>query len=705
MIENLPCDSDTGDGFQSPRIEYSTEPATLLEQIMPFRFLPPEKRAWLAAQLVRRHFSPGEVIMHQGNERDRTVYLMYSGTVDVFDRRAGHSTGTLIEAGHYFGEWEPLFEGARVYEIHAINEVDCFAMTDEQFLSLLDGAPAFRQAFGIILRDKQGIFVPFDRFRAELMRGAIQGNIAIERLLPFYRELEPALHPRAGSAVDLDLKALAYAVRRLPVNVTRTFAFFATDEPPATYGMPDRYFPSVPTSARRRNIWEMLPGKNLVLMRNGLSDLVDLVTCLCVYAVEAQKLRHRLQQPERLSIVERGAAEIAEIPDVVTRSSKTAEVLASLPFSSEEQTDLAAIWGDHTIAGLSDISRHREMFSIDVRRHTNKYNSRRSELWTSQLAEATREQMGCDPAELPADLEVHVISSNTHSVSNCLNPWYTLNRQRVLDWAKRGRHPLLEQPWKKEFDALYAVVRDYFVDDPERAVESKSFGRERGIYRLEETASTGIQVQLIDTARLGGLPVDPGIAEIPRNSRKLIVNIDYAFGEQAEHIIRNLLLLYGPLVKSVSFLGKAGALVGNRGDILVPTAFIEQSSDLYQALPSPDANAVERLRGATERAVHVGAMLTAEGTLLQNRTMLNFYRRLWNCVGIEMEGAYYYRQVMESRSLGVIPESTQVRCYYYVSDLPLRTNFGLSDSLKAQEGVPPLYAITREILGDILGEA
>ncbi len=67
-----------------------------------------------------RHFSPGEVIMHQGDANDRTVYLMRSGTVDVYDRRAGHSTGTLIEAGHYFGEWEPLFEEPRVYEIHAI---------------------------------------------------------------------------------------------------------------------------------------------------------------------------------------------------------------------------------------------------------------------------------------------------------------------------------------------------------------------------------------------------------------------------------------------------------------------------------------------------------------------------------------------------------------------------------------------------------
>ncbi|WP_455381833.1 DUF6909 family protein [Salinispira pacifica] len=701
MEQNLAEHTEAGEGFSAPDVQYSDDPAILLEQIIPFRFLPQEKRAALAPLLVRRHFAPGEVIMHQGDGDDRTVYLIRAGSVDVFDRRAGHSTGTLIEPGHYFGEWEPLFDEPRVYEIHAIDEVDCFSMSGEQFLSLFEGAPAFAQAFGIILRDKQGIFVPFDRFRAELMRSAIQGNISIERLLPFYRELEPALHPQVGSATILDLKALAYAVRRLPDNITRTFAFYATDEPPATFGMPDRYFPEVSSAARRRNIWEMLPGKDLVLMRNGTSDLVDLLTCLCVYSVEAQKLRHRLQQPEVLAIVERGAAEIADISAVNDRTERVRQVLASLPFSPQEQSDLMVIWSDYTVARLSDLTRHREMFSVDVRRHTNKYNSRRSELWTSQLAAATRSHMGCDPAELPSDLEVHIISSNTHSVSNCLNPWYRLNRERVLDWARRGGHPLLQRPWKNEFDALYAVVRDFFVDDPDRAVEAKRYGLDRGIYRLEETASTGIQVQLIDAERLAGMPVDPGVADVPRGTRKLLVNIDYAFGEQAEHIIRNLLLLYGPLVRSVSFLGKAGALVGSRGDMLAPTAFIEQSTDLYQPLPQADPQAISRLQSATGREVHQGAMLTAEGTLMQNRTMLHFYRRMWNCVGIEMEGVYYYKQVMESRALGVIPQETRVRSYYYVSDLPLMTNFGLSDRLQAEEGVPPLYAITREILSEI----
>jgi hypothetical protein len=38
-----------------------------------------------------------------------------------------------------------------------------------------------------------------------------------------------------------------------------------------------------------------------------------------------------------------------------------------------------------------------------------------------------------------------------------------------------------------------------------------------------------------------------------------------------------------------------------------------------------------------------------------------------------------------------------------VSDLPLETGQRLSERLAPLEGVPPLYAATREVLSDILG--
>lgn len=678
----------------------------LLSEVIPFRFLTLEDSAGLLPELVRVEYEPLEKIIEQGDPDDKRVYLLESGAVEVRDYRGGADRLiTTIDSGHYFGEWEPLFDRARTYSIHAATKCVCFWMSGERFLELLATNRAFAQGLGVILRDKQGIFTAFDHFKTELMRGILAGNVALEPLLVRYRELEPALHPLVNSPSVVDWKALNYAVRRLPENVSRTFAFLLTDELPTAYGDPDRFYEQVETAARRRSVWEMLPGKNLVLLRNGLSDLVDLVTLLCLYAVEAEKIRKRLADPELLYAIQYFLGELEGVADPDERKKVVGAFIRSLPFSRDEAEGLLQIWPEAAATRISDIVRHREMFSIDVRRHTNTYNSRRSELWTSQLAVATRSMLGSDPAELPSSIRVHIISSNTHSVSNCLNPWYTENKDAILSWARERNHPLIREPWNNELDAAYAVVRDYFLDNPARAEESKQHGRERGILRLEQTASTGIQVQLVDLRRLTGCGLDPMVGTVPSGDRDLVVNIDYAFGEQAEHIIRNLLMLYGRNVQSINFLGKAGALVGSRGDILIPTAFVRQSNDLFQPLPPADLAAAERLRSSFSGQVHTGPLLTVDGTLLQNLVMLRFYRHIWRCVGIEMEGAFYHGQVMESRELGVIPDDVSMRFYYYVSDLPMNTSHDLSARLGAHEGIPPLYAITREILRGVLGKS
>jgi hypothetical protein len=163
--------------------------------------------------------------------------------------------------------------------------------------------------------------------------------------------------------------------------------------------------------------------------------------------------------------------------------------------------------------------------------------------------------------------------------------------------------------------------------------------------------------------------------------------------------MRTLLLLFGRNVRSINVLGKAGALAGSRGDVIAPTAFIEQANDAFQPLPGESAGAVARLRAALPgRGVHEGPLLTVGGTLLQNRAMLQFYRRIWGCVGLEMEGIWYLRAVLDAEELGVLRPDARRRFLYYVSDLPLDAGSNLSERLSPTEGIPPLYAITREML-------
>ena len=141
----------------------------------------------------------------------------------------------------------------------------------------------------------------------------------------------------------------------------------------------------VSSAARRRDIWEMLPGKNMVLIRSGMSDLFDILTCLCVYAVEAKKMRLKLHNPKLIAFLQK---------ELEKGSRSAASILETLHFSEHEIKSLIDIWGDKAPQKLNDIVRHRERISFNVRRRVVNYNSRRMQIWTKQIGLAAGELLG-----------------------------------------------------------------------------------------------------------------------------------------------------------------------------------------------------------------------------------------------------------------------------------------------------------------------
>jgi CRP-like cAMP-binding protein len=646
--------------------------------IIPFQFLGAEARRRLLDVLEWTNHPAGRVIVRQGDLTDDRVFLLASGTVDVIDHRRGPDTKVAeIEAGHYFGERPSLFGTPRLVEIRAGTDCQTACMPGETFLELLRDEPHMAHALTFILRDKQGVFTDFDRFLAEVKLGASRGHLVIGKLLPIYRRLRPSLHPLCESS-SIDFSALAYVVRRLPTNVATTFVWFATDEMPDRYAASRELFRDTTARARRRVTWEMMPGKSMILLRDGMSDLLDLVSLLCIYAVEARKLRRRLRDGGVLCALATDAAQ---------------EALAGA-FDAAELAQLEALWPGAVAKTLLDMSLHHEDITVHTYRRTNNYNSAHAETWTQQIATATRDLLGQHPWELPDDYPVHIISSNTHSVTNCLSPWLGENADAVLAWGREARPDLTEQDWDETWDLLAALMRPYMAAHPEVIpVRMKRDGSCR--IQLDETAFTGIRVQLFDLGAMRNHVADPNL---PRPTRPgLIVNIDYAFGQQAEPIVANLVNLFGRRIRSVNVLGKAGGLRGERGDILVANTFVAQSGDVL-ATPPRGVDTARLAARVPDRVVHEGRVLTVLGTVLQNDNLLHFYDKLWNCVGLEMEGTYYCRQALESRELGLIDRDVPLRFVYYVSDLPLKHDASLAAGMTAIEGIPPLYGITREIL-------
>ncbi len=644
--------------------------------VQPFRFLDARGREAARRHLTEQAYAPNQRIIVRGDTEDRRVFLLLDGRVVAVDGEQ-RVVGT-IEPGHYFGERAALFDLPRMFDLRADGPVRVAAMPGDAFLALLRDQPAFAHGLARALRDKQGIFSAFERFLAELRSSAARGHIILPRLLHLYRPLAPALH-RRSAADDLDLGALAYALGRLPENIGTTLSLLLTDDVPYLYTDAVRAFPEVHTAARRRAVYEMMPGKSMVVLRDGWSDLVDLVTCLCIYAVEMRKIRHLVGTPDRL-------AALLEDPGAMDRVALPPEVRAPL---QRLFPDLRAT--------LTTAAVHHEDIAVSVLKSVDNYNSAHFERWTDQLARATEALTGCDPRELPDGFEVHVISSNTHSVENCLSPWLQQRSDDIVAWGRAHRPELTDAAWTHPMDRVVALARDYLAAHPEAEAERAAVDDGPGVVTLTETALTGIGVQLFDLGALSGRRIDPALPAISPDRRGLILNIDYCFGQQAEAIIASIIALFGRRIRSINILGKAGGLEGRRGDLMVATSFVEQEDDEFH-VPAITCDVARLRERVPDRFVLVGPLLTVVGTVVQNQVMLNYYRRLWRCVGLEMEGSYYCRQIVDSQQLGMLDPDVALRFLYYISDLPLVPHATLAGSMRALEGIPPLYAITREVL-------
>lgn len=659
----------------------------LLERVIPFQFLSSSRRRALAGSLERREYARGEVLLRQGDET-RELYLLAEGQIAFFDDAAPDTIISVATPGQYFGEQAALFERPRRLGARAAEPVVAYVLEDEAFLRLIAEDAVFAQALGNALRDKHGIFASYQHLYARILALLDRRAFLLSDLVDAYRQLSPALHPHLA-ADAIDVGALGYAVARLPEGVTGTSFHYMCSALPELYREPDSKFEPVSTQARRRATWRPLDGKLITLVRDGITDVTDLLTCLSLYAVEAEKIRRRLRSSDTLRALKR----IVDEPDPAASEA----LLNVLPLTETEREGIRRIWPDDYPRQLRNILLHHEDVGIECDLVAQDYNASASERWVTQVRESATRVVDLEDPEL----EVHIISSNTHSVANCLSPYLGKQADAIDAWG-RAHRPELDEGWTNPRDRLYVLARDYEAEVAGAREARIEVERASGHYRLTQSAFTGIAVDLFDARRLDPDLADPAIALRVPDRPTLLVNVDYAFGQQAEEILANLLFLFGQRVRSVNVLGKAGGLTGARGDILLPDATILQTNDERYVIRHTDLTDELLAELAPGRGVHHGPVLTVAGTLLQDRTLLHFYRHIHRCVGLEMEGSFFLRQLRRATDTGIVRADLVPRFAYYVSDLPLSPHDNLSASLGPQEGVPPLYAITRAILKRVL---
>ena len=538
------------------------------------------------------------------------------------------------------------------------------------------------------MRKKQRIFHGYDAFVNLLASQVDTGVLQLRNIVEAYRGLNSILH-RGARQEALDLDALSYVMPRLPMNITSALSLYLAEDLPDMYRPVREAIRAASHRAKKREFYEVLPNKFLVLLRDRMTDIVDLITKLCIYAVEIGKIRDRLLDSPL-------ATEIARLTISGCTPEEAEEFIRVLPFTETEIAQLNQFYGQNLLQRLYELMVQVGDISIYVEQANHRYAATVSERWLSQLRKAVADIV---PAEEFNHLDVHLVSSNTHSVHNCLSPWLHEHADMILRWAS--------ETWPDDYnltnpaDRLYLALRAWASLHRSEMKHRLKSDRTYGIHVLDDPIFTGIPVILIEANRLSQR-IDPDIGPPGLLHRTLIVNMDYAYGQQAELIMHNLILLFGQRIRTISVFGKSGAVVGQRGDLLLPNRLLLQTDDQLSQIPNRDLTPADFLAIGCDRPIHQGTMLTVLGTVMQNREMLHYYRHFWNVIGMEMEGSFYLREILRARSLGLIPEDVQLRFAYYTSDTPLEPGASLASGLTAAEGLPPVYAITRAVLRRIL---
>ncbi len=491
----------------------------------------------------------------------------------------------------------------------------------------------------------------------------------------------PALYEYVADDDRVDAAALSYVLMRLPVGIWNVRQITVTGEIASEVA---EDFVPVETRARRRPTYRTGEHSLVTAFSGGMSDLIDFISALTCYQIESDKIRikyaHHLEKSQEDGESYSVWDAIEKIEDYASLSPEERKSLLH-ELSVELKADYGAMKNlDRTLeGGLLDFVRavimsHTKDLKIifpDRFSIVGAY-SKRAKAWCTMVLESM--------AALDlADKRIHLVSSNRHSLVNCLSPHVRSaftgegdGFQRYAEMRKSGRDGI----------DLERIARD----------------RQGGIHYLETPVGMPF-CQLIDMKRVDGARADDRIGWNTGAIDAVILNMDYAFGEEGFYLFNELCETFGPRLRGVYIMGKAGTLVGERGDIMLPSFFVKQGTgdvyDLGNCLNRDDFIGILDRHEVFDR----GPMLTVAGTFLQNEDVLRYFRDNWSAMGVEMEGIPYARALAQA-TLRKRASNLKVGIVYYASDAPLRGDL-LSIPL-GDTGVTPVYAATIAILRNIL---
>lgn len=127
---------------------------THIRSVPVFATMPPDFIAYLRDRVELIRYSPGEVVVRQGDAAD-AFYLVRMGFLKVSERHPGGDVVlTYLGRGSYFGEMGLLGGGVRTATCTALDHVDVVRIAGEDFHLMLSRFPDIRQGLEIVARER-----------------------------------------------------------------------------------------------------------------------------------------------------------------------------------------------------------------------------------------------------------------------------------------------------------------------------------------------------------------------------------------------------------------------------------------------------------------------------------------------------------------------------------------------------------------------
>ena len=520
----------------------------------------------------------------------------------------------------------------------------------------------------------------------------VSGDTLREALL----SLRPEIY---GSIAEekVELSGLLYVIERLPIGIEECrFINLTSDE-----GYSRSHFKAIVPPKRKRNCYRIDEEQMNVEITRGRSDIYDILTHLTFIFIESHKIKNAVllddsgeltrdwykleqavMQPKQLTQIEKEKA-VSHLSHILGRSfSEVLDIYGAFAIPEKPDRFLHVIYwlGKLALEEVLQNNKRTITFSPILRERLGHHIH--GEIWATNIKEVLRENN-------LLNRPIHVISANMHSVMNSIFAT-TVLKTKFKDKSDMFIFEELSRSGAHEVRSKVEVV-----------------AKEHGMYSLPDTSGTNIDVQIFDTAKIDWKKTAFPKATFEHEAPVIIV-MDYAFGEQAYETIDELLKPYRIdkdtkvllNVESVSIMGKAGILQGGKGDIMIPSAHInEGTADNYSFENELTAEMFE----GNDIAVFAGPMVSVLGTSLQNKDLLKFFHdSTWGVIGLEMEGAYYQKAIQSASKIRKsINPNVKVRYAYYASDNPLETGSTLASGGLGTTGVKPTYLITIKILEQI----